>query len=65
MKSFLTNWKTSGSGVLMILVGVGSLTGLTFGAPPMSADVAITTIMGGIGLLFAKDGNVTGGSVRQ
>lgn len=61
----MMNWKTTASGALMVLVGVASLLGLNFGGTPMSPDAAIASIMGGLGLIFAKDSNVTGGSVQQ
>lgn len=64
MKSFFTNWKTSGAGALMIMVGAASLAGIKSGAG-MSADQAIASIIAGFGLLFAKDGNVTGGTTPQ
>ena len=64
MKSFLANWKTTVTGAGMILLGVSSLLGVTIGAP-MSPDAAIASIMGGLGLLFAKDGDVTGGTKPQ
>lgn len=50
------DWKTTSSGILMI---VGAIVGLIF--VPISA-VSITTcataLLGGIGLLFAKDATV-------
>lgn len=64
MKSFLTNWKTTSSGLLMIVMGLCSLVGIKYG-PGMTPEAAITAIMGGFGLLFAKDGNVTGGTTPQ
>lgn len=60
--SFLANWKTTGAGVLMVVLGVGGLLGIKGGTDP---SVAITSIMGGIGLIFAKDKNVTGGNTPQ
>lgn len=62
MKSFSANWKTSGAGILMIALGVLSATGK---APVGVGGDPMTLIMGGLGLLFAKDGNVTGGDVKQ
>lgn len=64
MKSFLTNWKTTSSGIMMIVMGLCSLVGIKYGAG-MTPEAAIASIMGGFGLLFAKDGNVTGGSTPQ
>ena len=57
MSNILKNWKTSAAGALMILTGIGSLAGVKTGIDP---NAALATIMGGFGLLFAKDGNVTG-----
>jgi len=67
MKSFLTNWKTTTAGAALIFAGLGDLlTQLSAGSwdgTRLMAD--ITGIISGAGLIFAKDGNVTGGSVRQ
>lgn len=60
--SFLTNWKTTGSGVLMILLGIAGLLGIKGGT---DSSTAIASIMAGIGLIFAKDSNVTGGTTPQ
>ena len=60
--SFLKNWKTTGAGVLMIITGVAGLLGIKGGSDPTTA---IASIMGGFGLIFAKDGNVTGGTTAQ
>jgi len=57
MSNMLKNWKTSAAGALMILTGIGSLAGVKTGVDP---NAAITSIVAGFGLLFAKDGNVTG-----
>lgn len=60
--SFLTNWKTTAAGVLMILTGIAGLLGIKGGADPVTAWGMITA---GFGLIFAKDGNVTGGTTPQ
>jgi len=60
--NFLTNWKTTGSGIIMIVLGIGGLLGIKGGTDP---SVAVTSIVGGLGLIFAKDKNVTGGTTRQ
>lgn len=65
MAVFGKSWKTSLGGLGMIL---GALSDIVHG---LSASVAInwqadiTAIIGGIGLLCAKDSNVTGGTVMQ
>lgn len=45
------NWKTTASGALMILTGVAGL----FGVGGATADASLGLIVGGIGLVFAKD----------
>ncbi len=57
------NWKTTSLGITMI---VGGILGLIF-APVTQASImtSLTAILGGIGLIFAKDNNVTGGTVAQ
>ncbi len=66
MESVFKNWKTSASGALLFLLAGASLLGipLPFGltVPP---DQIWPAILGGIGLIFAKDSNVTGGAVKQ
>lgn len=60
-KNFFTNWKTTSTGILAI---AGAIVGLVF-APVITAPIVMTAITGGvvgIGLIFAKDGNVTGGT---
>ena len=61
------SWKTTSAGLLMI---VGGATRLMFAIKSGNfTEEAImsssTLIVGGIGLVFAKDSNVTGGNVQQ
>lgn len=66
MKSFLANWKTTSAGIGMILTGLsGLLHAANPSVPGPDLSVALASLLGGAGLLFAKDGNVTGGNVRQ
>lgn len=61
MKNFFTNWKTTSTGILMIL---GSIYGFVT-IHPIDQPTFMTlsaTALTGIGLLFAKDGDVTGGT---
>jgi hypothetical protein len=56
----LTSWKTTSAGVLMI---VGGITAIIFQIKNITQELVIssvTSILGGLGLLFAKDSNVTG-----
>lgn len=57
----MKSWKTTSFGILTI---IGAVVGLIF-APEITAPIimtAATSIVGGIGLLFSKDSNVTGGT---
>lgn len=57
----ITSWKTTSFGILTI---VGAIVGLIY-TPEITAPVimlAATDILIGIGLLFSKDSNVTGGT---
>ncbi len=62
MKSFLANWKTTGAGVAAIAVPL--LNQVIPILPPQYAAIA-SGVIAGLGLIFAKDGNVTGGTVKQ
>lgn len=65
MKSLLTNWKTSLAGGLAILLpALHTFLGLDIPGIPVP-DFGAGTLTLGLGLLFAKDGNVTGGNVPQ
>lgn len=58
----LKSWKTTSTGLLLIIGGISTL---VF-TQPLSQSVvmaAATGIIGGIGLIFAKDSNVTGGNM--
>lgn len=66
MNSLLANWKTSLGGLLTILLGALSLVGVKVaGTGTIDPQTALAMITGGFGLLFAKDGNVTGGTTPQ
>ena len=54
MKGILKNWKTTLVGITAILVGVKTF--ITSG----SIQDAYTSIIAGIGLIFAKDNDQTG-----
>jgi len=65
MKNFSSNWKTTLGGGVTAAIGIASLFGVKIGAQAIDPTTALGMITGGIGLIFAKDGNVTGGSVQQ
>lgn len=63
----MKNWKTTSAGILMILGGIVRFyfaikSGLI---NEESIMTSCTAILGGIGLMFSKDFNVTGGNVKQ
>lgn len=61
----MKSWKTTSAGILAI---VGGITLLVFANHPLTSEAimgAVTSILSGIGLMFAKDNNVTGGNVQQ
>jgi hypothetical protein len=62
--TFTINWKTTLAGTTAILTAVGdALTQLTTGHwDPGRLMADWTGLVAGIGLIFAKDGNVTGGT---
>lgn len=67
MKNFAINWKTTAAGAGSICTGLGlilhAIAGKTVDMTQVSAGIA--AIMAGAGLIFAKDGNVTGGTKPQ
>jgi hypothetical protein len=56
------NWKTTLAGAATVLIPV--LNAVVPVLPPQYAAI-LAGITAGIGLLFAKDANVTGGDVKQ
>lgn len=63
----MKSWKTTSSGISLIIAGT---LGLYFAwknnqLNEASVTASVTSILGGIGLLNAKDNNVTGGTVKQ
>ena len=59
-----TNWKTTSAGIIAI---VGAVTGFYFALQsnnltPEVITGCIGSLLAGIGLIFAKDSNVTGGT---
>jgi cytochrome c biogenesis protein ResB len=58
----MKSWKTTSAGIIMIL---GAITGLLLHNGMFTQEVimgAATAILGGIGLIFAKDSDVSGKS---
>jgi hypothetical protein len=63
----MKNWKTTAAGAAMILGAVADvLTQLSNSSWDITRlQLDFTAAAGGVGMLFAKDHNVTGGDVRQ
>lgn len=55
----MKNWKTTLAGVSMLLSGIVLI------VSEKNYASGVTAIIAGIGLVFAKDGNVTGGTTPQ
>ena len=63
MNTMSKNWKTTGAGIAAIVVAAGAiLTALTDNDPATNPDwtALVAAVIAGVGLIFAKDGNVTG-----
>jgi hypothetical protein len=65
MKNMLTNWKTTSAGVMMILTAILSFLGVKVPGMTVDPSTAGPLLIAGLGLLFSKDGNVTGGTTPQ
>jgi hypothetical protein len=63
MNHVFVNWKTSVAGAVLMVVGLlSSMFDIHIPGFTMDGGAAIAT---GLGLLMAKDGNVTGGTIKQ
>jgi hypothetical protein len=63
----MKNWKTTSAGIIMIAGGIVRLA-FAIKAGNFTEEAimtSVTAITGGIGLLLAKDNDVTGGKVAQ
>ena len=55
------NWKTTAAGVLVALLAAATY----FGWLTQEQSISITSVLTALGLIAAKDNNVTGGNVKQ
>lgn len=62
---FGASWKTTLAGWAAVLTAGGSLLTHVAAGDFSTLMTDITALAAGIGLLFAKDSDVTGGTVRQ
>lgn len=58
----MRSWKTTLGGILSIGTSVLGIVQHLIDGSPVDYEVHISMIMAGIGLIFAKDFNVTGGN---
>jgi hypothetical protein len=58
MKKLLgINWKTTGSGIAAICTAIGDITHSISTHTPINWNVDVPAIIGGVGLIAAKDGS--------
>lgn len=68
MNAIFANWKTSSFGGGTLMVAVWQLVGMIMGTTPVdpaTVGTVVMAVLAGLMGLVAKDGNVTGGTVRQ
>jgi hypothetical protein len=63
MKSLLANWKTTLAGVIALVIQIGPVLWPTVITPAVANTISV--ISASIGVVVAKDGNVTGGTTTQ
>lgn len=61
----MKNKKTTIAGISAILLGLGGLAQSLSSGDYAHLEASIAGIIAGIGLIVAKDHNVTGGSIQQ
>jgi hypothetical protein len=63
----IKNWKTTSSGIVLIAGGLarGYIAYKTGAINEESVTTSATAVLTGLGLIFAKDSNVTGGTKAQ
>lgn len=59
------SWKTTVSGILAILIAAGNAAQAMINGTPVDMASTLAAIMAGIGLITAKDHNVSGGAVGK
>ncbi len=61
----LTNWRTTAAGIAAILITLGTTTNNILQGHPIDIALLVGQLSAGVGLILAKDSNVTGGTVKQ
>lgn len=65
LNKLMTNWKTSSAGIGMILTALAHIAHDYGAGCPINFVVDVPMLLGGLGLLAAKDSNVTGGTKSE
>lgn len=61
----MKSWKTTLAGICAILAALANVGNAIAAGTAIDYPATIAIILPAIGLIFAKDSNVTGGSVKQ
>jgi hypothetical protein len=61
----MKSWKTTIAGIGMILGALAKGAEALSGGTALDLALILPLVIGGIGLMFAKDSNVTGGTIKQ
>ena len=65
MHYLLTNWKTTALGAGAFCTALGALLTSLASGDTTHLFAEISAVMTAVGIIFAKDGNVTGGTKHQ
>jgi hypothetical protein len=60
----MKSWKTTFSGIAALLIAIINIAESVINSKPIDWTASMTAIMAGIGLIAAKDSNVTGGTIK-
>lgn len=58
MKNLLVNWKTTLAGIIALIIQLGPVLFPQYITPTVANTISV--IAGGLGIIVAKDGNVSG-----
>ena len=61
----IKSWKTTATGIVAIIAALAGAAQALLAGHPVDWTTTIAAVMAGVGLISAKDSNVTGGSVQQ
>lgn len=61
----MKNWKTTVSGIIAIVIALAGAAQALISGGAVDWTAVISAIIAGVGLISAKDNNVTGGTVNR